>query len=122
MIEEVLPSRVTKFWGDHRLALLIVIAISIAVTLVTISMYLYISSGAIQLDLSRPGYQGVSSKTDSSYKSIETYPVTGKLDESAISEFDKLFSEQMAKAKAVEAFGGDPLSIANLEITINSGN
>lgn len=116
MIEEVLPGSVTKFWGNHRLALMIIMAITIAISLVTISMYLYISSGAIQLDLSRPGYQGVSSQTDSSYKTVEYYPETGKLDESSISEFEKLYNEQVKKAHAVDAFGGTPLSYANLGI------
>lgn len=119
MTEEALPSSISKFWGNHRLALMIVMAICVALSLVVISMYLYISSGAIQLDLSRPGYQGVSSQTDSSYKNVEYYPETGKLDESSISEFEKLFNEQRKKANAIDAFGGDPLSLSNLVIVTN---
>lgn len=114
MKDDSLTTSVTKFWGGHRLALLISMSTILALGLVSLSLYLYISSGAIQLDLSRPGYQGVSSQTDGSYKVIENYPETGKLDESSIGEFETLFNAQSNKAKLIDSFGGDPLSPASL--------
>lgn len=115
-MNEPLPESIVNYWGDHRLALLIIIAVTVAVGLVSTSMYLYISSGAIQLDLSRPGYQGVSSQTDSSYKTLENYPETGALDGSSLTEFEGLLSSQAIKAKAIDAFSGDPLDPVSLGI------
>lgn len=117
-MEESIQSSVTKFWGGHRLALLISMSVILAIGLTTLSMYLYISSGAIQLDLSRPGYQGVSSQTDNSYKVLENYPETGDLDELSIGEFETLFNNQASKAKLIDSFGGDPLSPTSLNLLV----
>lgn len=97
------------FWGMHRYMLMLIAAISIGLTLVIISLNLYISSGTIQLDLSRPGYQSVSSQTDSSNLQVEKFPESGSLDAASLLEFQTLISTQATKSKAVDAFGGDPL-------------
>lgn len=105
-----------SYWGQHRVLLLIGFSIVISLILVSIAMALYASSGAAQLDLSRPGYQAISSQAVSTDGSFENYPAFGKLDEKSINDFKILYDKQAAKAKAVDAFGGDPLSPETLEI------
>lgn len=104
------------FWGMHRYVLLLVTSIGIALTLVSISLSLYVSSGTIQLDLSRPGYQSVSNQTDSTNGQVEKFPDTGNLDASVLKDFETVFSAQAAKSKAVDAFGGDPLDPNSLGV------
>lgn len=106
-----------SFWDKHRFLLLIAITIAIALFLVGISMALYASSGAAQLDLSRPGYRAVSSQTVNSDRDFENYASFGQLDKAALDEFNALYSKQALKAKAVDAFSGDPLDPAVLEIS-----
>lgn len=113
-VEAVQP--VLSFWDQHRYLLLIAISIGIAMFLVSISMALYNSSGAAQLDLSRPGYSAVTSQAVKSDSDFANYPNTGTLDKAAIDEFRTLYDTQAAKAKAVDAFSGDPLDPAALEI------
>jgi hypothetical protein len=99
----------TPFWAAHRFSLLLILTVIIALILTVVSMTLYSISGAAQLDLSRPGYQSVSNKVDKETK-IDSYSATGAVNKGTIQEFMKLYDEQAKKAKAVDAFNGDPLN------------
>ena len=114
--EETTEQEVT-YWGQHRFLLLIALSVIIALTLVSISMALYASSGAAQLDLSRPGYQAVTSQAVTGGGDFESYPASGKLDNKSINDFKTLYDKQATKAKAVDAFSGDPLNPETLEIS-----
>ena len=105
-----------SFWDQHRFLLLIGVSIIISGVLVVISMTIYNTSGAAQLDLSRPGYKSVSSQATNADTSFENYSASGKIDTKSVNEFKALYDKQAAKAKAVDAFGGDPLSPDVLEI------
>lgn len=104
------------FWDDHRFLVLIILAILIAGLLTSISMSMYINSGAAQLDLSRPGYRNVQDKVDRENQAVQNYSAVGPVDKKAIDEFKDLYDAQIEKAKAVEAFGGDPLGPKSLGI------
>lgn len=97
------------FWHEHRLALLLGLTVVIAFVFVTVGMILYTTSGAAQLDLSRPGLKSVSNQVERDDK-IEEYSSSGAVNKETIDEFIKLFDEQAKKAKAVDAFNGDPLN------------
>ncbi len=108
-----LPAKIAEeplsFWDRHRLSLLLLITVIIAITLTVVSVVLYTMSGAAQLDLSRPGYRSVSDKVERT-DSINTYSASGAVNKETIQEFIKLYDEQAKKAKAVDAFNGDPLN------------
>lgn len=106
-----------SFWDKHRFLLLIALTVSIALVLVGISMALYASSGTAQLDLSRPGYRSVSSQAVNTDSDFENYAIFGQIDKSALAEFNALYQKQAVKAKAVDAFSGDPLDPDVLEIS-----
>ncbi len=102
------------FWDRHRLSLLLILTIIIAFILTSVSLAAYHSSGAAQLDLSRPGYLSVSDQVDREDK-IDEYGAFGPVDAHSIKEFMKLYDAQAEKAKAVDAFNGDPLNPEILE-------
>ena len=104
----------SAFWGRHRLALLLVGTVLTALILTVVSMIIYNSSGAAQLDLSRPGYRSVSSQIDSTDE-IDGFSASGPIDKQTIQDFMSLYDKQAAKAKAVDAFNGDPLNPDVLE-------
>lgn len=106
-----------SYWSQHRFLLLIAVSVGIAFILVSISMTLYATSGAAQLDLSRPGFKSVISQAVNTDESFGNYSPIGKLDQSSINEFKTLYDEQASKAKAVDAFSGDPLDPDVLEIS-----
>jgi hypothetical protein len=103
-----------RFWGQHRFSLLLILTVLIATTLTIVSMAIYNSSGAAQLDLSRPGYRSVSDKIDTK-DTIDGYGSTGTVNTNTIKDFIKQYDDQAAKAKGVDAFSGDPLNPDVLE-------
>lgn len=110
------PEEQLSFWDAHRFLLLIVATIVIAIVMATIGIFIYNSSGAAQLDLSRPGYKSVSDKVERS-DPVSGYSAFGPINKSTINEFTKLYDEQAARAKAVDAFNGDPLNPEVLEFS-----
>ena len=104
----------TTFWQKHRFFLLVSAAIVASLVLVTVSLAIYNLSGSAQLDLSRPGYQAVSDQVNRD-DSIDEYSASGDVTLKTIDEFLALYDEQATKAKAVDAFNGDPLNPSLLE-------
>jgi len=113
------PDEYTTFWDKHRLSLLLVLTVLIAMALTVISMVAYNVSGTAQLDLSRPGYSSVSDKVDREDK-ITEYSGIGPITKDSINEFTKLYDQQASKAKAVDAFNGDPLNPEVLEFSAST--
>lgn len=113
------PVEEASFRDKHRFMLLILAAILVTCVLVLTSMAIYYSSGAAQLDLSRPGYKGIRAQVETNDSDFQNYSSTGSINQSTISEFTSLYSKQAQKTKAVDAFGGDPLSPDSLGISTN---
>jgi len=102
------------FLGRHRFMILIAGTIFISIVLVIVSLIYYNVSGSAQLDLSRPGYQSVSDQVDRD-DTVLDYSAFGPVNKTTIDEFTKLYDIQAKKAKAVDAFNGDPLNPELLE-------
>lgn len=97
------------FYGDHRFLAMIITSIFIAFALISVSMAIYHSSGAAQLDLSRPGYKEVRSQVINKDETFSNFSNIGTINETVINDFKTLFDQQAKKAKEFDAFGSDPL-------------
>lgn len=102
--------------GYRRLISMVVLAILMSLIFVGVSLSLYYSSGAAQLDLSRPSYTSVSDQANSRDEDTDEYSATGSIDDESLREFWLLYQEQAEKIRVVDAFSGDPLSDAALGI------
>lgn len=102
-------------WEQHKFMVLVGATILTALILVVISLHLYKSSGAAQLDLSRPGYESVREQA-SHTNDYNGYSSTGPLDKDALDSFRKLYDEQLKQATALDSFGGDVMSDTALGI------
>jgi hypothetical protein len=109
-----------SFWAAHRFLLLIVLTIAISCVLTAISMALYATSGAAQLDLSRPGYKKVTNQIVNSDSGFQNYSSTGPIDATSLNSFKDLYETQAINAKAVDAFGGDPINPDSLDIGVTA--
>lgn len=118
-IIEAAEEAILSFWDTHRYLLLIACTIGVALVLVITSMTIYNVSGSAQLDLSRPGYQSVSSQVDHS-DTIDNYSASGPVNRTTVDQFTKLYDDQANKAKAIDAFNGDPLNPEVLEFGAGS--
>lgn len=96
-------------WYRTRVVLFISGSIAVALVLVVISMALYASSGAAQLDLSRPGYQSVQNKVEET-NTFKSFPASGPVDKATLEQFQKLYEEQVKQVTGVDAFNPDVLS------------
>lgn len=103
-------------WQQHKFMVLVGATIMLSLFLVSISLHLYKSSGAAQLDLSRPGYESVRDQASHDANDFTGFPKDGPLDTDAIDTFRNLYDEQMKKATALDSFGGEVLSDSALSI------
>ena len=103
-----------SYWERHRFLVLVGATIIISFVLVVVSMTIYNVSGSAQLDLSRPGYISVSDQVERD-DMIDSYSAFGPINDDTVKEFTDLYDAQAVKAKAIEAFNGDPLNPEVLE-------
>lgn len=109
-----------SFKNRHSFLIFITLSIVIAFGIVVISMFMYNSSGAAQLDLSRPGYISVRSQATTNSDDFQNFPSTGAIDKNDMNDFKVLYDKQTQRVKSVDAFGGDPLSPDALGISESS--
>jgi len=107
-----------SFINRHKFATMLGMSVFATSLLVFISMSMYNSSGAAQLDLSRPGYISVRNKAVKNDEDFQGFSSIGDINQKTISEFQALFTKQANKIKSVDAFGGDPLSPESLGIGV----
>jgi len=107
-------NEILGFWDQHRFMLLIAGTIVIAFILVSVSLVIYNVSGSAQLDLSRPGLKSVSGKVDRT-NVVTDYSAFGPVTKDTVKTFTDAYDAQAKKAKAVDAFNGDPLNPDVLE-------
>ena len=117
MSEEELMAAGKKMsrWEQHRFMALIGGTILTAMFLVGVALALYASSGAAQLDLSRPGYKSVRNQAVRS-DSFNGFPATGAITDQTLSDFRKMYDEQAKKATNFNSFGGGPMTDEALSI------
>ena len=114
-VEEVLAQ------SKYRFLIMIFVVIGLSIGLVSISMSIYGSSGAAQLDLSRPGYQDVRDQADKNNSDFIDFSDIGSIDKNVLDTFNDQYKTQSTKIKTVNAFGTDPLSPEALGISASSG-
>lgn len=109
-------TRISGAVQRHRFAYAITGAISIGLLLTVISMSLYISSGASQLDLSRPGYERARTQVDES-KDDERFTASGPMNSDVIDEFQKLYAKNRTKLNGSDKF--DSAIIDDTQLRLN---
>jgi hypothetical protein len=107
-------------WRQHRFLLLIAGVIMISFLMVLIGMYLYNTSGAAQVDLSRPGYQSIQREA-SRDTTDDSFASTGKLDKDAFDSFDKMYANHARQVVGVDSFDPGAIDPNTLLPGINSG-
>ena len=112
--EQAIHHRANR-WEQHRFLVLIGGVMLISLFLVSVALALYASSGAAQLDLSRPGYKSVRQQAVRS-DSFNGFPSTGPINKDTLDQFRQLYDSQSTKATNVDSFGGNAMSDQSLSI------
>ena len=95
-------------WHKNQLVVFVSGSIVVALILVVVSMALYASSGAAQLDLSRPGYQSVQDKVDRT-DTFQSFSANGPVNSDDLDEFEELYIDQTRTVKTTQVFSGSAL-------------
>jgi len=101
----------------HQFISMIIGSILIALFLVYVALSLYQSSGTLQLDLSRPGYDSAREEASKGNEVFKGFSADGPINRDSLDEFDRLYKQKAAEALIeIDAFSGDALSDATLTL------
>ena len=106
LIDKLLHRRTAR--KVNNLVWLTIGVLVITVIILTIALSLYKTSGAAQLDLSRPEYNGI--RQQAKVKEDDEFDTKGPVDRNTIKEFLKSYDARAEKINAINAFGPEPLS------------
>ena len=95
--------------ANHKFALMVTIAVTLAVVLSGISVSIYVWTGAINIDLSRPGYE--KNRVDTAYDENETpFSNSGPINAGVIEDFNKRLDKIQAELNGMNNFSADAMS------------
>lgn len=102
----------------HKFLTMVALVIGVSLFLVYVALSLYQSSGTLQLDLSRPGYDSARQEAVKDTEVFKGFSADGKIDKEALNEFDKLYRQKAAEGLIIDVadFSGDALSDATLTL------
>ena len=96
---------------ENQFLIMIVLVIAVSMFLVYVALSLYRSSGTVQLDLSRPGYDSARKEVTKGTEVFKAYPEDGPINSESLNKFDKLYKDKASEALIeIDAFSGDALS------------
>ena len=102
---------------NHQFFAMVALVISISLFLVYVALSLYVSSGTLQLDLSRPGYASAREEATKGSSVFAGFSEDGQINTESLNEFDKLYKEKAAEALIdIDAFSGHVLSDETLSL------
>lgn len=105
---------------SHQFFTMVILVIVISLFLVYVALSLYQSSGTLQLDLSRPGYDSALQEATKDNEVFRGFAADGPINKSTLNEFNQLYKEKAAEALIeIDAFSGDALSDAALSLDVD---
>jgi len=94
---------------NYRFALMVTLAVVVAVVLSGASLVLYVASGAINIDLSRPGYE--ENRKDTAYEEDESpFSSSGPITTETIEDFTKRLQKLQSELHGMNNFSADAMS------------
>lgn len=96
--------RFRNYVATHQFAMFMVLVIAITILVTMIGLSVYLSSGTVKLDLSRPGYEKM--RRDVQQSSTTTFSSSGPLDSSALKQFNKQLDDSTKGLNSASNFGG----------------
>lgn len=106
---------VKNFALAHQFLFFIIFCIVVAFVMTMISLQLYKHSGAMKLDMSRPGYEQVRSEVEKS-RDDQPYSATGELNEAAIDDFNNRIDRYKQELKNLGTYDNSIISDENLNL------
>lgn len=102
---------------DHQFAWAITLAVLIACLMTAVSLSLYVSTGAIQLDLSRPGYE-TARKEIIKPTNTPDFAAYGVIDVKTLDEYQERFDSQRTSLNKIGKFKDKSLEDDSLSLSV----
>lgn len=107
---------------QYKLPTMVVSVIMVSIVLVSISMYLYYSSDAFRVDLSRPDYVPYRAQIDNSNDhNRDMFEAQGEVTGKVLDDFLQKYKQEEKKADGARVFASDVLSDDQLGIGGSNG-
>ncbi len=112
-----------KAWilGNQMLTFIIG-AVLIAIVMTGVSLWLYRSSGAAKLDLSRPGYEKARTEVEDDNSGTKPFSPTGELNSEAIKDFRNRYGSIRDKLDKTNNYDESDVRDDNLGLNPNDEN
>lgn len=105
---------------EHQFACFVIMCVAIAIVMTLTSLELYRRSGAIKLDMSRPGYEKVRREVEKS-QDDQPYPNSGVLDRAAVKDFDARLQKYRQELDKLGDYSGADIDDEDLNL-VDGGN
>lgn len=102
---------------QHRFTLAMALVVGVACVMTAISLSLYASSGTLQLDLSRPGYEAAR-KDIINPDDTSKFSPSGPINADVLSQYQKLFDAQRKEMNTIGKFKDKGLDDATLGLSV----
>lgn len=107
---------------QYKLPTMVISVIMVSIVLVSISMYLYYSSDAFRVDLSRPDYVPYRAQIDNSNDhNRDMFEAQGEVTGKVLDDFLQKYKQEEKKANGARVFASDVLSDDQLGIGGSNG-
>lgn len=94
---------------NYRFAIMVTLAVAVAVVLSGISILIYVWTGAINIDLSRPGYE--KNREETAYSEDETpFSNSGPINIEVIDDFNQRIEKLQNELGGMNNFSADAMS------------
>ncbi len=108
-------------WQQHKFIILIAAVLVTSCALITVAMHLYATSGASQVDISKPSLQSVREQAAEEAKKStnDAFSANGKLDNKALADFNRSFSNHVNQIDPANHYTPDAVSPENLQLFVD---
>ncbi len=96
-------ARMKEIALKHQLTIAIILVVIVAIIMTAVSLSLYVSSGTLQLDLSRPGYESARKELIKPEDKTD-YATNGSVNKQALDAYQKLFDAQRTELNRIGKF------------------
>lgn len=113
-------ARLRHLVSEHQFASFVILCILVATAMTLISLELYRRSGAIKLDMSRPGYEKVRQEVEKS-QDDQPYSSSGVLDSAAVKDFDSRLDKYREELKKLSDYNSADIADEDLNLIDHNG-
>lgn len=95
--------------SNYKFALMITMSVIVALVLSGISVFVYVATGAINIDLSRPGYE--KNREDTAYDEDEVpFSNSGPINKEVVDDFNQRLEKMQSELGGMNNFSSDAMS------------